>query len=142
MSDPGGPAGPAVPPPAPAATVWPQGADPSKPLTQSKLSFSCISIRNLSWPSQWRFLIPARIHLKFKLASQSVVIKKAHCFIYCHLIWQLRYHEHTLQYPYYRWCERRFHLEAIMIANPSIPAYRYDPYPRLLTRERYDQAGG
>ncbi len=30
MSDPGGPAGPAVPPPAPAATVWPQGADPSK----------------------------------------------------------------------------------------------------------------
>lgn len=35
----------------------------------------------------------------------------------------------------------RFHLEAIMIANPTIPAYRYDPYGRVFTRERYDQAG-
>ncbi|KAF5835432.1 putative diphthamide synthesis protein-domain-containing protein [Dunaliella salina] len=35
----------------------------------------------------------------------------------------------------------RFHLEAIMIANPAIPAYRYDPYARKLTREYYDQAG-
>jgi len=31
----------------------------------------------------------------------------------------------------------RFHLEAIMIANPTIPAYRYDPYQRVLTREEY-----
>jgi 2-(3-amino-3-carboxypropyl)histidine synthase len=31
----------------------------------------------------------------------------------------------------------RFHLEAIMIANPAIPAFRYDPYGRLLTREEY-----
>jgi hypothetical protein len=36
------------------------------------------SIRNLSWPSQWRFHIPAQIHPKLKLTSQSVVIKKAH----------------------------------------------------------------
>ncbi|EFN55489.1 hypothetical protein CHLNCDRAFT_23248, partial [Chlorella variabilis] len=35
----------------------------------------------------------------------------------------------------------RFHLEALMIANPTVPAYRYDPYPRQLTRERYDHAG-
>jgi len=35
----------------------------------------------------------------------------------------------------------RFHLEALMIANPSVPAYRYDPYPRVLTRERYDHRG-
>ncbi|KXZ49629.1 hypothetical protein GPECTOR_20g486 [Gonium pectorale] len=35
----------------------------------------------------------------------------------------------------------RFHLEAIMIANPTIPAYRYDPYGRVFTRERYDHAG-
>ncbi|PNH09188.1 Diphthamide biosynthesis protein 1 [Tetrabaena socialis] len=35
----------------------------------------------------------------------------------------------------------RFHLEAIMIANPSIAAYRYDPYGRVFTRERYDHAG-
>lgn len=28
-----------------------------------------------------------------------------------------------------------------MIANPTVPAYRYDPYSRLLTRERYDHAG-
>ncbi|KAK9834533.1 hypothetical protein WJX74_003868 [Apatococcus lobatus] len=35
----------------------------------------------------------------------------------------------------------RFHLEAIMIANPTIPAYRYDPYGRVLTREEYDQEG-
>ena len=35
----------------------------------------------------------------------------------------------------------RFHLEAIMIANPNIPAYRYDPYARVLTREQYDQVG-
>jgi 2-(3-amino-3-carboxypropyl)histidine synthase len=31
----------------------------------------------------------------------------------------------------------RFHLEAIMIANPTIPAFRYDPYQRILTREEY-----
>lgn len=31
----------------------------------------------------------------------------------------------------------RFHIEAAMIANPSIPTYRYDPYSRRLTREEY-----
>ena len=31
----------------------------------------------------------------------------------------------------------RFHLESIMIQNPSVPAYRYDPYSRKLTRETY-----
>jgi 2-(3-amino-3-carboxypropyl)histidine synthase len=31
----------------------------------------------------------------------------------------------------------RFHLESIMIHNPSTPAYRYDPYSRKLTRETY-----
>lgn len=35
----------------------------------------------------------------------------------------------------------RFHLEALMIANPDIDAYRYDPYGRTLTAEKYDQAG-
>ncbi|KAI0375545.1 Diphthamide synthesis [Pilatotrama ljubarskyi] len=32
----------------------------------------------------------------------------------------------------------RFHLESIMIANPDVPAFRYDPYSKKLTRERYD----
>ncbi|KAI0353565.1 Diphthamide synthesis [Trametes cingulata] len=32
----------------------------------------------------------------------------------------------------------RFHLESIMIANPNVPAFRYDPYSKKLTRERYD----
>lgn len=32
----------------------------------------------------------------------------------------------------------RFHLESIMIHNPSTPAYRYDPYSRKLTRETYE----
>ncbi|KAL4893101.1 putative diphthamide synthesis protein-domain-containing protein [Aspergillus ambiguus] len=31
----------------------------------------------------------------------------------------------------------RFHLESAMIHNPSIPAYRYDPYSRTLSRETY-----
>ncbi|KAL9620625.1 MAG: hypothetical protein Q9160_004879 [Pyrenula sp. 1 TL-2023] len=31
----------------------------------------------------------------------------------------------------------RFHLESAMIANPILPAYRYDPYSRILTRESY-----
>ncbi|XP_042298660.1 LOW QUALITY PROTEIN: 2-(3-amino-3-carboxypropyl)histidine synthase subunit 1 [Sceloporus undulatus] len=31
----------------------------------------------------------------------------------------------------------RFHLESIMIANPSIPAYRYDPYSKVFSREQY-----
>ena len=35
----------------------------------------------------------------------------------------------------------RFHLEALMIANPSLAAFRYDPYGRVLTLERYDQRG-
>lgn len=34
----------------------------------------------------------------------------------------------------------RFHLEAIMIANPHIPAYKYDPYTKLCTKEEYDHA--
>lgn len=34
----------------------------------------------------------------------------------------------------------RFHLEAIMIANPNVPAFRYDPYSKKFTRERYDHA--
>ncbi|KAF3189258.1 Diphthamide biosynthesis protein 1 [Orbilia oligospora] len=32
----------------------------------------------------------------------------------------------------------RFHLESVMIQNPSLPAYRYDPYSRKFTREEYD----
>nr|MBE5724773.1 putative diphthamide biosynthesis protein 1 [Cucujiformia] len=32
----------------------------------------------------------------------------------------------------------RFHLEAIMIANPKVQAYRYDPYEKAFTREYYD----
>jgi 2-(3-amino-3-carboxypropyl)histidine synthase len=31
----------------------------------------------------------------------------------------------------------RFHLESIMIQNPKIPAFKYDPYDRKLTREEY-----
>lgn len=32
----------------------------------------------------------------------------------------------------------RFHLEAAMIANPKLRAYRYDPYDKTLTEEFYD----
>ena len=32
----------------------------------------------------------------------------------------------------------RFHLESIMIANPTVPAFRYDPYSKKITREYYD----
>lgn len=32
----------------------------------------------------------------------------------------------------------RFHLESAMIANPELPAYRYDPYSRRLTHEIYE----
>ncbi|KAJ1978193.1 Diphthamide biosynthesis protein 1, partial [Dimargaris xerosporica] len=32
----------------------------------------------------------------------------------------------------------RFHLESIMIANPDIPAYRYDPYSKKFTQEYYE----
>lgn len=31
----------------------------------------------------------------------------------------------------------RFHLESAMIANPTLPAYRYDPYSKAFSRERY-----
>ncbi|ORY29650.1 putative diphthamide synthesis protein-domain-containing protein [Naematelia encephala] len=31
----------------------------------------------------------------------------------------------------------RFHLESIMISNPTVPAFRYDPYSKKLTRETY-----
>ncbi|KAG9508980.1 2-(3-amino-3-carboxypropyl)histidine synthase subunit 1, partial [Fragariocoptes setiger] len=34
-------------------------------------------------------------------------------------------------------CDGRFHLEALMIANPTVKAFRYDPYTRKLTRESY-----
>ncbi|CAK4080493.1 unnamed protein product [Aphanomyces euteiches] len=32
----------------------------------------------------------------------------------------------------------RFHLESAMIANPTVKAYRYDPYPKVLSCESYD----
>lgn len=32
----------------------------------------------------------------------------------------------------------RFHLESAMIANPDLPAYRYDPYAKTWTEEVYD----
>ncbi len=32
----------------------------------------------------------------------------------------------------------RFHLESIMIANPTVIAYRYDPYSKVFSREYYD----
>lgn len=32
----------------------------------------------------------------------------------------------------------RFHLESIMIANPTLTAYRYDPYSKQFTIEKYD----
>jgi len=32
----------------------------------------------------------------------------------------------------------RFHLESAMIANPMLPALRYDPYSKVFTREAYD----
>ena len=35
----------------------------------------------------------------------------------------------------------RFHMEALMLANPSLPAFRYDPYARALSEEVYDHAG-
>ncbi|XP_042373535.1 2-(3-amino-3-carboxypropyl)histidine synthase subunit 1-like [Zingiber officinale] len=35
----------------------------------------------------------------------------------------------------------RFHLEAFMIANPEIPAFRYDPFLGVLVLEKYDHEG-
>jgi 2-(3-amino-3-carboxypropyl)histidine synthase len=32
----------------------------------------------------------------------------------------------------------RFHLEAVMIANPGVPAFKYDPYSKKFTKELYD----
>lgn len=32
----------------------------------------------------------------------------------------------------------RFHLEAAMIANPTLQAYKYDPYEKKFTEEQYD----
>lgn len=34
----------------------------------------------------------------------------------------------------------RFHLEAAMIRNPNVKAYRYDPYSKVMTFESYDTA--
>lgn len=34
-------------------------------------------------------------------------------------------------------CDGRFHLEALMIANPTVKAFRYDPYSRKITHESY-----
>ena len=32
----------------------------------------------------------------------------------------------------------RFHPEAVMVANPQLPLFRYDPYSKTITRERYE----
>lgn len=33
----------------------------------------------------------------------------------------------------------RFHMEAAMIRNPTVPTYRYDPYSKVMSLEMYDQ---
>lgn len=35
-------------------------------------------------------------------------------------------------------CDGRFHMEGVMIANPSHVYYQYNPYTKLMTVERYD----
>jgi len=35
----------------------------------------------------------------------------------------------------------RFHLESAMIANPGVKAFRYDPYAKAMTIEKYDTPG-
>lgn len=37
-------------------------------------------------------------------------------------------------------CDGRFHMEAAMIANPHYTFYQYDPYSRMITEEKYDNA--
>lgn len=32
----------------------------------------------------------------------------------------------------------RFHLESIMISNPHLKAYKYDPYGKKMTIEKFD----
>mmetsp|Transcript_48888 Transcript_48888/g.122992 ORF Transcript_48888/g.122992 Transcript_48888/m.122992 type:complete len:461 (+) Transcript_48888:80-1462(+) len=32
----------------------------------------------------------------------------------------------------------RFHLESIMISNPDLPTYKYDPYSKVFSTEKYD----
>ncbi|ESN99835.1 hypothetical protein HELRODRAFT_83835, partial [Helobdella robusta] len=32
----------------------------------------------------------------------------------------------------------RFHIESIIIHNPGVPAFKYDPYSKTFTREKYD----
>ncbi|XP_049851441.1 2-(3-amino-3-carboxypropyl)histidine synthase subunit 1-like [Schistocerca gregaria] len=32
----------------------------------------------------------------------------------------------------------RFHLESMMLSNPNVPAYRYDPYSKVFTIEKYN----
>ena len=32
----------------------------------------------------------------------------------------------------------RFHLESAMIHNPEVAAYQYNPYTKIMTRERYE----
>ena len=34
----------------------------------------------------------------------------------------------------------RFHPESVLIANPRVPLYRYDPYAKAITHERYEHA--
>lgn len=34
----------------------------------------------------------------------------------------------------------RFHLESIMIANPKVPAFQYNPYSKVFSREYYDHS--
>lgn len=35
-------------------------------------------------------------------------------------------------------CDGRFHLESVLISNPTVPAYKYDPYNKAFTIETYD----
>jgi 2-(3-amino-3-carboxypropyl)histidine synthase len=38
-------------------------------------------------------------------------------------------------------CDGRFHMEAVMIANPKFDFFQYDPYSQEFTIEKYDFAG-
>ena len=47
-------------------------------------------------------------------------------------------HDTTTYFPIRYLGDGRFHLESVLIHNPSLPSYRYDPYSKKFTREDYD----
>lgn len=95
--------------------------------------------RDQFWTGQYEATIPRSKPLSPGeiLGCTAPTLKDVDALM-CVVLYIFRYFPHLITHSTRYLGDGRFHLESIMIANPTVPAFRYDPYSKKFTRERYD----